>query len=164
MISGAGVLVRCRSPFGFALLAGACAAALAGDFDCVIEPRQVLELRSPIEGLIERINVDRGDFIRRGQVLAVLDSAVDRAQAEIARHRAKMEGAVRSGESRVEFTTGKSRRMEDLHSQNYISAQGRDEAVTERRLAEAELRDSPFEVGAKHAFAEDRDARLGIVS
>jgi RND family efflux transporter MFP subunit len=128
--------------FGAAFCACLCASALGAEFDCVIEPRQVLELRSPIEGLIERINVDRGDLVKKGQELAVLDSAVDRAQAAIAKQRSQMDGAVRSGESRVEFTTNKSRRMEDLHRQNYLSAQGRDEAATEKRLAEAELRDS----------------------
>ena len=118
------------------------ATAQAGEFDCVIEPRQVIELRSPIEGLIERINVDRGSLVKKGQELVVLDSAVDRAQAAISRQRAQMEGAVRSSESRVEFTTAKAARLHELHGQNFISAQGRDEAATEKRLADAELRDA----------------------
>ena len=86
------------SILGLALCWGA-APALAAQFDCVIEPSQVLELRSPIEGLIERVNVDRGDFVKKGQELAVLDTAVDRAAAAIAKQRSQMEGAVRSGES-----------------------------------------------------------------
>ena len=131
-----------RSVIGFVLCAGVSAAALAAEFDCIIEPRQVLELRSPIEGLIERVNVDRGDYVRKGQELAVLDTAVERVQAAIASQRSQMEGAVRSGESRVEFSTRKSERAQELHRQNFLSAQVRDEAVTEKRLAEAELRDA----------------------
>ncbi len=126
----------------FTVLAGLAGAALAGDFDCVIEPRQTIELRSPIEGLIERVNVDRGDFVRKGQELATLDTSVDRAQAAIAKQRSQMDGAVRSGESRVEYTTKKSQRMQDLHQENFMSAMNRDEALTEKRLAEADLRDS----------------------
>ena len=131
-----------RSVIGLVLCAGVSAAALAAEFDCIIEPRQVLELRSPIEGLIERVNVDRGDYVRKGQELAVLDTAVERVQAAIASQRSQMEGAVRSGESRVEFSTRKSERAQELHRQNFLSAQVRDEAVTEKRLAEAELRDA----------------------
>lgn len=128
---------------GLAALGALCAApALAGEFDCVIEARKTLELRSPIEGLIERMHVDRGDFVKQGQELAVLDTAVDRAQADIARHRSTMAGAVRSGESRVEFTTAKARRMQDLQRENFASTQSREEAATEKRLAEAELQDS----------------------
>ena len=131
-----------RSVIGFVLCAGVSAAAPGAEFDCVIEPRQVLELRSPIEGLIERVNVDRGDFVRKGQELAVLDTAVERAQAAIARQRSQMDGSVHSGESRVEFSTRKSERVQELHRQNFMSAQVRDEALTEKRLAEAELRDA----------------------
>lgn len=131
-----------RSIFGALIFAGAPASGLGAEFDCVIEPRQVLELRSPIEGLIERVNVDRGDYVKKGQELAVLDTAVDQVQAAIAKQRSQMEGAVRSGESRVDFTTKKSGRMQDLHSQNFVSAQARDEAATEKRLAEADLHDA----------------------
>lgn len=118
------------------------AAAQAGDFDCVIEPRQVIEVRSPIEGLIDRVNVDRGDVVRKGQELAVLDTSLERAAAAIARQRSEMDGAVRSWESRLDFSTKKHERAQNLHGQNYMSAQARDEAATERRLAESELRDA----------------------
>src|SRR3970040_330414 len=127
---------RLSSLVGSLIFAGVASSALAAEFDCVIEPRQSLELRSPIEGLIERVNVDRGDFVRKGQELAVLDTAVDRVQAAIARARSKMGGAVHSGESRVEFSTRKSQRAQELHRQNFMSAQVRDEAMTEKRLAE----------------------------
>ena len=127
--------------------AAACAAlaapsAYAGTFDCVIEPRQVIELRAPLEGLIDRVSVDRGDRVKRGQELVVLDTSVDKAAAAIAQHRAKMEGAIRSGESRVEFSSRKAERASSLQAQNYVSAQARDEAATERRLAESELLDA----------------------
>jgi RND family efflux transporter MFP subunit len=118
------------------------ACALAGDFDCVIEPKQVIELRSPLEGLIDRVLVDRGDVIKKGQELVLLDTTLERAQAAIARQRSQMEGALRSSESRLEYSTKKAARADDLHGQNYLSAQARDEAATERRLAESEVRDA----------------------
>lgn len=116
--------------------------ALAADFDCVIEPRQVLEIRSPIEGLIDRVNADRGDLVRKGQVIAEIDTAVDRAAAAIAKQRSEMEGAVQSGESRVEFSARKAERGNELHRQNFVSTEARDQSATEHRLAEAELRDA----------------------
>lgn len=127
-----------------ALVAAVLAAgvARAGEFDCVIEPRRVVEVRAPLEGLIERIEVDRGDTVRRGQELVVLDTSVDRAAAAIARHRSTMEGAIRSGESRVEFSAAKLARTQSLLAQNYVSTQARDEAATEQRLAQSELQDA----------------------
>jgi len=124
------------------ILAGLANPAIPGEFDCVIEPRQVLELRAPIEGLVERMSVERGDLVRRGQELAVLDTSVDRASAAIARHRSQMEGAIRSSESRVEYSSRKFDRAQNLQTQNFVSAQARDEAATEKRLAESEFLDA----------------------
>jgi RND family efflux transporter MFP subunit len=116
--------------------------AAAAEFDCIIQPRQILELRSPLEGLIERVTVDRGDFVARGQEVAVLDTSVEKVAAAIAKQRSEMEGAVQAGKSRVEFSTNKARRSEELHQGKFVSAQSRDEAMTEKALAEAELRDA----------------------
>jgi RND family efflux transporter MFP subunit len=116
--------------------------ARAGDFDCVIEPRKVIELRAPIEGVIERMTVDRGDTVKRGQELVVLDAAVDRAAAAIARHRSVMDGALKSSQSRVELSTAKLVRAQNLQAQNYVSAQAREEALTEQRLAQSEQLDA----------------------
>jgi RND family efflux transporter MFP subunit len=127
---------------GVALVLAASGHAAAADFDCVIEPKQVIELRSPLEGLIDRVTVDRGDFVKKGQEVAVLDTSVEQIQAAIAKQRSQMEGAVTAGKSRVEFSSNKARRIEQLHRDQFMSAQARDEAATEKALAEAELRDA----------------------
>lgn len=111
-------------------------------FDCLIEPRQVVELRSPVEGVIERVHVERGGLIRKGQVLVELESSVERANLSIARQRAGMQGRIASARNRVEFAKKKLARADELVGQNYLSAQSRDEALTEQRLAEAELLDA----------------------
>ena len=47
----------------------------ASTFDCLIEPTQTVELASPVTGLLDKVNVKRGDRIAKGQVLAVLSRA-----------------------------------------------------------------------------------------
>lgn len=116
--------------------------ASAAEFDCLIEPRQVVELRSPMEGLIDKINVDRGDYVRKGDEVAVLDIGVDRVQAAMAQLRSQMDGAVWSWESRGVFSAKKFGRLDELAKENLMSVQLRDEAATEKRIAEAELRDA----------------------
>ncbi|HRF10845.1 MAG: Cation efflux system protein CzcB [Candidatus Accumulibacter phosphatis] len=119
-----------------ALLSGG---ACAGEFDCIIEPSRTIEVRAASEGLIEKIWVDRGDRVKAGQVLVTLDSGVERAATEAARYRSTMQGRIRTGESRVEFSTAKYNRREKLAGQSFISLHDRDEALTEKRLAESEL-------------------------
>lgn len=111
----------------------------AGEFDCIIEPSKTVDVRAASEGLIEKIWVDRGDMVKTGQVLVTLDSGVERAATESARYRSTMQGKIRTGESRVEFSTAKYNRREKLAGQSFISLHDRDEALTEKRLAESEL-------------------------
>lgn len=118
------------------LLAGR---AVAGEFDCIIEPSKTVEVRAASEGLIEKIWVDRGDTVKVGQVLVTLDSGVDRAAVESARYRSTMEGRILAGRSRVEFSTTKHERREKLAAQSFISTSDRDEALAEKRFAESEL-------------------------
>jgi RND family efflux transporter MFP subunit len=117
----------------------AAGAAGAAGFDCLIEPSQVVEVRSPVDGLVDNIHVQRGDPVRKGQVLVELSSALERATAEAARYRSQMEGQIAQSRNRVDFATRKLARADDLARQNYASAQARDEAEAERRIAESEL-------------------------
>jgi RND family efflux transporter MFP subunit len=122
--------------FGLVLLTPA---AWAIEYDCVTEPSRTVEVRAPVEGRIDEIAVDRGDSVEAGQVLIQLDSGVERANLELARFRATMQGAIRSAESRLEYADLKASRNEQLHEERFVSAEERDEALTDRRLAEAEL-------------------------
>lgn len=127
-----------------ALLAAALAAApaRAGQVDCLIEPRQTIEVRPYTEGLVARVLVQRGDPVRAGQVLIELESGLERAGADVAKFRAEMVGAVKSRQSRLEFSAQKAGRREMLVKENFISVQDRDESAAEHRLAQAELLDA----------------------
>jgi len=123
----------------YAVMFAAGGTAAAADFDCVIEPRQIVELRPAIEGVIERIDVDRGDLIKNGQTLVVLQSGVEIATAELAKYKASITGAIRAQEARSEFASLRDSRRQNLASQSYISAQDRDDAAAEKRMSEADL-------------------------
>ena len=81
-------------------------AAPAGvEFECLVELAQVVELRSTVEGLIDKINVCRCDAVRRGQVLAELQSRAGRLAVESARFRSQMEGQIATAQSRIAYAT-----------------------------------------------------------
>ncbi len=120
-------------------MAAASAAAQDKGFECLLEPWQVIEVRTPVEGVIAAIGAQRGDTVRRGQVLVELQSAAERATVESARFRAQMEGQITSAKSRIDYATKKLERLADLQRDNFTSVQARDEAEAEKRLAEAEL-------------------------
>lgn len=114
-------------------------AAPPGEYQCLIEPYQRIEIRSPVEALIDSILVERGSQVRKGEPLVKLDSGIEQAALASARYRAIMEGQVKSSEARLNYARDKHRRRSELHEQNFISAQDRDDAYAEMRVAEAEL-------------------------
>ena len=73
--------------------------------DCVIEPSEVIDVRSTVEGRIHEIHVERSDVVEAGQVVAELDSAVELAAAEVARTRAGMTGNILAREANVELSS-----------------------------------------------------------
>jgi RND family efflux transporter MFP subunit len=114
--------------------------ARAQEFDCIIEARQMVDIRSPVEGLIERVHAERGEAVKKGQVLVTLESGPERAAVAVARQRAEAVGAVKSAEAKLELATKKEKRAEELARQNFISTNAVEEARTERQLAESELK------------------------
>jgi RND family efflux transporter MFP subunit len=121
-----------------------------GDLDCLIEPWVMLELSSPVEGLVETIAVERGDFVQKGQTVASLESKIEAATVEIARARAEMDARVRNRQVRLEYADRRLKRSEGLYQESVNSEQEVDEVRSGKRLAETEL------VEAKEAQALSR--------
>lgn len=72
------------------------AAGLAQEFDCIIEARQTIDIRSPVDGLIESLGAERGQVVKKGQILVQLESGPERAALAIARSKAESTGPLRS--------------------------------------------------------------------
>jgi RND family efflux transporter MFP subunit len=111
----------------------------AAEFDCIIEARQTIEIRSSVEAVIESVKVRRGGFISKGQVLLTLESGPERAALALAEERARNQGEIKLSETRQAIAGKKMQRAEELFKQNFISANARDEAEAEFKLASEEL-------------------------
>jgi RND family efflux transporter MFP subunit len=121
---------------GFLMLA---APAAASEFDCMIEARQTVEIRSSVEAVIESVSVRRGDTVTKGQVLVTLESGPERAALALAESRATNEGEIKLSEARLDIATKKLKRADELYRQQFISENARDEAQAEFRLASEDL-------------------------
>jgi RND family efflux transporter MFP subunit len=114
--------------------------AAAQEYDCIIEARQTVDIRSPVEGLIESLGAQRGEVVKKGQVLVQLESGPERASLAIAKSKAESTGPLRAAEAKLDLAQKKERRAEELARQNFISPNALEEARTERSLAESELK------------------------
>lgn len=111
----------------------------AAPLGCLIEPSQSAELGSPVIGVLDKVMVDRGDRVKKGQVLATLRAGVEQASLSVARQRAQAEAELRAAEANRDFARQQVRRAEDLGQQNFVSKQAVDQAQTELKVAEQRL-------------------------
>jgi|SRR6266850_1502162 len=133
---------RCTSFLfaGFVACSFSAEAQRGEEYECLIEARQSVDVRSPVEGVIESVPVQRGQFIKKGTLLARLASGPEVAALNLARSRAAMEGEMKAAEARVDITKKKWERAEELSKMNFVSANAKDEAEAEYRLAREQLK------------------------
>lgn len=99
----------------------------------LIEPSRTVNIASPVEGILSEVLVDRGDIVKKEQVIARLDSKIERAAMDLAR-------------ARVEFSKRKVERNEDLYRKELLSIHEKDEMETELEILELQLRQAEEEV------------------
>lgn len=111
----------------------ALATAASRPADCLIEPSQVVKVNSSVEGVIDAITADRGQFVRRGQVVAQLRSAVETAGVAVARARAANVYSIGAAESRARYLGAKQARSERLRT--YLAQDSVEEAQANAQAA-----------------------------
>jgi membrane fusion protein, multidrug efflux system len=85
-----------------------------------------VKIGTPVPGALAEVLVDRGEVVRKGQVVATLDARAQAAAVELSR-------------ARVEYTKRRMTRNEDLYRDELLSLQQKDEMETDAELARLEL-------------------------
>ena len=124
-----------------ACLVGGClgwsaSAAASGDLACVMKPYMEVSLGAPVEGIIQHVHVERGDWVTKGQVIVTLEASVEKATVDLAKAKAEAEATIKSTQAKMAFSARKLERATDLYKSNSIAKHELDEAETERSLAE----------------------------
>lgn len=136
---------------------------------CLILPDKVADVGSQVIGVIEWIEVERGDVVKKGQVIARLRADVERASNTVARSRADSEGDLRGAIAGRELARLKLDRANTLARQNFVSTQAVEQAKTEFdvanervSLAREQLATSSREVSVSQAQVSQRVLRSPI--
>jgi RND family efflux transporter MFP subunit len=116
-----------------------CSKCLAAEFDCLIEPTQMVEVGSSVTGRIDRVYVKRGDWVKKMQTLATLESDAEQAASELAKFKSQQVGPTQMAESKMEFSKKKLNRRQEMASQKLMALQDSEDTEAEFRLSEAEL-------------------------
>jgi RND family efflux transporter MFP subunit len=111
-------------------------------FDCILKPRLEIKLATPIAGVLKEVPVDRGDRIRKGDVLARLESGIEKALLDLAEARAESDATVKAREARLKFLTKKRERILELQGKGAASKAALDEVESDYGVASEELREA----------------------
>lgn len=64
--------------------------ALSAEGNCLIHPFVIITITTPVGGLLESVTVDRGDLVKEGQVVATLDTSLERATGAVSHAQAEL--------------------------------------------------------------------------
>ena len=122
------------------VLAPACGGA--AEFRGLIEPHRVIKIGSPTEGILEAVNVDRGYIVWKGQILARLQSGVERANMQLALRRAQMEGSIKGKQANSVMYQAKKARIEKLYKKQMSSPSEMEEAEANRIISDMQYKEA----------------------
>jgi RND family efflux transporter MFP subunit len=111
----------------------------AAELDCLVKPEMYVELSSPVDSVMEKMLVETGDTVARGQPLAQLEASVERARVRLAKLQAKSVSEINNRKEQLRYAKQYHKRMSDLLTQNSVSQYETDKAQTEVAIAQIEL-------------------------
>lgn len=126
--------------------------AHAQSFDCVLEPSRTVQVSAGSAGLLASVKVEAGDWVTRGQVLAELDSQLEKTALDIAKLRADDEFNAKGLKLERDFLRRKLARLTTLNQSSLVSDEAREE--TEASLAKLEAAIEQAELAHRIALAE----------
>jgi RND family efflux transporter MFP subunit len=109
------------------------------DLECVMMPHSVLDLSSGVSGRLKSVAVDRADPVRAGEMLAELETEVERASRDLAAERAGMRSEVNLRAAGLDFDRRRHRRLDTLHASSVVSDQDRELAERDMTLSRWQL-------------------------
>ncbi len=116
-----------------------CSAAAQSMVGCLIEAERTVEVGSPVVGIVSVVNVERGDRVTRGQVLAELRAPLERAALRVATSRAESNAEVQAAQANATYNRDRMVRAEELFRQKFISQQALNQARAESEVADQKL-------------------------
>ena len=135
-------LRRCGSVIriSLCLAIGWCGGLTASDASdnlaCIMKPFMEVSIGSPVEGIIQTVHVERGDWVTKGQAVVALEASVEKSTVALAKAKAEAEATIKSTQAKMAFSERKLGRATDLFKSNSIAKHELDEAETERNLAD----------------------------
>ncbi len=129
---------------------------------CLIEPDYVAEVGSQVVGVIESLQVERGQRVSKGQVIALLRADIERAAVGVAKSRSDAVADIQAASANALFGQQRQARAKDLLAQKFISEQAYDQIKTEADVAAQKLAQAQEQRRLAQRELELANSQLGM--
>ena len=94
---------------------------------CLLKARHVIQLGSPVFGVLGQVFVDRADRVTRGQIVARLDTSIEEAQVALDKHRASVTATIEAVRADMRWNQRELDRRRKLAGNMFSKANDMDE-------------------------------------
>jgi RND family efflux transporter MFP subunit len=129
---------------------------------CVLKPSATVHLGAPVEGLVQKLSVGRGDKVAAGQIVAQIDSSLQAAELAVAEARAANEQSVAIIARRLEFLRRQQERAGSLRNRDVNAQVQYDSASTDADVSAAALKDAEINRGVAKLDADRARAAVAL--
>lgn len=112
---------------------------------CLIAESEVVVLTSSVPGILDIMDLEEGDRVQKGQVIASLQTEVERAALNATKARAESDVILRSRERQLSAASKLLARQVKLFKRKVVAQSQVDEAQTEVDLAQLAMEEAEFE-------------------
>ena len=130
------------------------------EFDCVMEAANIAQLSPRTQGVINFIEVKKGQAVQKGDVIARIDYSMEEAVLQVLKARENSSAAIDAQSARVVLTKAQLDRAEALVQRNALSPDKLEPLKYDYALATSQLRQA--QVDALALEAEIERARVAL--
>lgn len=107
-------------------------------FECMVVPMQSVVVSAPVSAVVESVLVGRGDFVVKDQIIATLESSVEKETVAAARMRSEATADLEATQARLDFERSRLERSTELLDSGVLSVLAHEERESAELIAEAE--------------------------
>lgn len=133
------------------------AAGATSALDCMIQPHQVVQVGTPMPGVIQEVLVDRGDAVAKGQPIVQFQDDVERAALAVARETARQSGDATIAASSLALAKRELQRANELYAQAFVS-----KTYLDRQRAEVDVAGGRTDQARERRSLAQRQVELAL--
>lgn len=129
---------------------------------CLISAEADIPLGSPTIGVIAGLNVERGDRVTQGQLIAQVSDQVERRSIDLASLESSRAEAIDTAREELAQAQREAARIKQLYGDKLVSRQELDKALTEARIAEYTLQGAEKDASAARLELKLAQAKMEL--